>query len=130
MSRAVQKIYEAQRVAHSWTTASKRRFQVSAESRDAGEPGSPLADVTTAYRDFFELFCAFEEFGDFFHCQDFVTPDYENVEFFLPPYDRYEQFKRSGTPATTRVRAVGRRWSSSKTVTPDGRVGHEAPSRH
>lgn len=61
-----------------------------------GEPGSPLADVTDAYRDFFELFDGFDEFVDFFHFQDLVTPDYKEVQFFLP----FENFTRSGTPTT------------------------------
>jgi hypothetical protein len=63
----------------------------------AGEPGSPLADVTDAYADFFELFKGgFEEFVNFFHLQDLVTPNYEEVEFFL----KFKDFKHSGTPAT------------------------------
>lgn len=64
------------------------------------EPGSPLADVTNAYEDFFELFGrrkqGFTGFVDFFHLQDLVTPDYEEVRFYLP----FDNFKRSGTPAT------------------------------
>jgi hypothetical protein len=63
----------------------------------AGEPGSPLADVTNAYEDFFELFGGFTEFVDFFHLQDLVTPDYKEVRFYLP----FDNFERSGTPATT-----------------------------
>lgn len=61
-----------------------------------GEPGSPLADVTDAYADFFELFDGFQEFVEFFHFQDLVTRDYDRVEFYLP----FDNFKRSGTPAT------------------------------
>jgi hypothetical protein len=41
----------------------------------AEEPGSPLADVTTNYADFFELFCTFKQFVEFFHLQDLVTPE-------------------------------------------------------
>lgn len=43
-----------------------------------GEPGSPLAEVTTAYKDFFELFGqreqGFKGFVDFFHFQDLTAP--------------------------------------------------------
>lgn len=63
----------------------------------AGEPESPLADVITAYADFFELFEGFTEFVEFFHFQDLVTPDYKEVRFYLP----FDNFERSGTPATT-----------------------------
>lgn len=63
----------------------------------AGEPGSPLADVTTAYADFFALFDGFKEFVGFFHFQDLVTPDYAQIHFFLP----FENFRRAGTPSTT-----------------------------
>ncbi|WP_426225122.1 NAD(+)--rifampin ADP-ribosyltransferase [Pseudarthrobacter sp. DSP2-3-2b1] len=63
----------------------------------AGEPESPLADVLTAYADFFALFDGFKEFVDFFHFQDLVTPDYSEVLFFLP----FDGFKHRGTPATT-----------------------------
>ncbi|WP_224167251.1 hypothetical protein [Arthrobacter sp. StoSoilA2] len=65
-----------------------------------GEPDSPLADVATAYKDFFELFGqreqGFKGFVEFFHFQDLVTPDYEEVRFYLP----FDNFKRSGMPAT------------------------------
>ncbi|BAS11740.1 hypothetical protein AHiyo8_00430 [Arthrobacter sp. Hiyo8] len=57
----------------------------------------PLADVTNAYEDFFALFHGFKEFVDFFHFQDLMTPDYAEVLFYLP----FDNFKRSGTPATT-----------------------------
>ncbi|MFJ5695931.1 DUF6994 family protein [Arthrobacter sp. NPDC093125] len=65
----------------------------------ANEPGSPLADVTTAYKDFFELFGTFKGFVDFFHFQDLIVAgsDYQGIEYFLKP----NNFKRSGTPATT-----------------------------
>ena len=63
----------------------------------AGEPESPLTDVLNAYADFFALFDGFAEFVDFFHLQDLVTPDYDEVRFYLP----FENFKRRGTPATT-----------------------------
>jgi hypothetical protein len=62
----------------------------------AGEPESPLADVINAYADFFALFDGFKEFVEFFHFQDLVTPDYEEVRFYLP----FDNFKRSGMPAT------------------------------
>ncbi|MEX5300609.1 DUF6994 family protein [Kocuria sabuli] len=62
----------------------------------AGEPQSPLADVITAYADFFALFDGFPEFVDFFHFQDLVTPDYAEVRFHLP----FNNFERSGTPVT------------------------------
>ncbi|ALV43312.1 hypothetical protein AU252_20870 [Pseudarthrobacter sulfonivorans] len=63
----------------------------------AGEPGSPLADVINAYKDFFRLFDGFAEFVDFFHFQDLVTPDYKEVRFYLP----FDNFERSEAPATT-----------------------------
>ncbi|WP_240484323.1 DUF6994 family protein [Pseudarthrobacter sulfonivorans] len=63
----------------------------------AGEPESPLAGVLNAYADFFALFDGFKEFVDFFHLQDLVTADYDEVRFFLP----FDNFKRRGTPATT-----------------------------
>jgi hypothetical protein len=66
-----------------------------------GEPGSALADVTDAYKDFFELFGQREQgfigFVDFFHLQDLVTPDYTEVRFYLP----FKSFEHSGVPATT-----------------------------
>ncbi|WP_430227591.1 DUF6994 family protein [Pseudarthrobacter oxydans] len=67
----------------------------------AGEPESPLADVINAYADFFALFGEREEglkcFVDFFHFQDLVTTDYDEVRFFLP----FDNFQRRGTPKTT-----------------------------
>lgn len=57
---------------------------------------SPLADVLTAYGDVFALFEDFNEFVDFFHFQDLVSPDYGSVRFFLP----FEQFERNGAPRT------------------------------
>jgi hypothetical protein len=64
----------------------------------AGEEESPLTDVLYAYADFFKLFEGrFTEFVDFFHLQDLVTPDYDEVRFYLP----FDNFKRRGTPATT-----------------------------
>lgn len=67
----------------------------------AGEPESPLAGVLNAYADFFALFGRQEQgfrcFVDFFHFQDLVTPDHDDVRFFLP----FNSFKRPGTPATT-----------------------------
>jgi len=63
----------------------------------AGEPESPLADVINAYADFFALFEAFSEFVDFFHLQELVAPDYNEVQFFLP----FDNFKRPATPTST-----------------------------
>lgn len=64
----------------------------------AEEPGSPLADSTTAYKDFFELFGTFKGFVEFFHFEDLITPgsDYQEIEYFLEP----NAFTRAGTPAT------------------------------
>ena len=62
----------------------------------AGEPESPLADVIHAYEDFFSLFDGFAEFVDFFHLQDLVTSDYNEVLFYLP----FSDFKSSGLPTT------------------------------
>jgi hypothetical protein len=63
----------------------------------AGTPESPLDAALNAYADFFALFDGFREFVDFFHLQDLVTLDYDEVLFFLP----LDNFKRPGTPATT-----------------------------
>ncbi|PPB48023.1 hypothetical protein C4K88_16360 [Arthrobacter pityocampae] len=62
-----------------------------------GESGNPLSDVTRAYEDFFALFDGFKEFVDFFHFKDLVTLDYDAIQFYLP----FDNFERSGTPATT-----------------------------
>ncbi|MFJ6079317.1 DUF6994 family protein [Pseudarthrobacter sp. NPDC092419] len=64
----------------------------------AGEPGSPLADVITNYGDFFELFGTFENFVEFFHFQDLVTPE-GKIAFFLDE-DEDTVFTRPGVPAT------------------------------
>jgi hypothetical protein len=73
-----------------------------------GEPGSALADVTDAYKDFFELFGqreqGFKEFVDFFHFQDLVTPDYNAVRFYLP----FKNFEHSGVPTTIKDYATYR----------------------
>lgn len=61
----------------------------------AGEPGSPIAHVTTNYADFFELFGTFEQFVGFFHLQDLVTEG-GLINFFLP----LEDFERPGVPIT------------------------------
>lgn len=63
----------------------------------AGELWSPLAKVIKNYEDFFARFQGFEEFVEFFHFQDLVSPDYDEVQFFLP----LENFRRHGAPATT-----------------------------
>lgn len=63
----------------------------------AEEPGSPLDDVTTNYGDFFELFCTFKQFVEFFHLQDLVTPE-GKIDFFLGEEDK--NFDRPGVPAT------------------------------
>lgn len=61
-----------------------------------GQADSPLGDVLAAYDDFFALFKGFDEFVDFFHFQDLVTPDSQSVRFYLP----LEDFGRSGAPLT------------------------------
>lgn len=55
---------------------------------------SPLSDVLIAYRDFFAMFGGFAEFATFFHFQDLVTADFEQVRFFLP----FDDFARHGAP--------------------------------
>lgn len=62
----------------------------------AEDTDSPLADALSAYGDFFALFDGFREFVDFFHFQDLVTDDYQDVRFFLPLQD----FARPGVPRT------------------------------
>lgn len=62
----------------------------------AKEEGNRLSKATDAYADFFDLFVDFQQFVDFFHFQDLVTPNYEAVEFFLP----LENFNRPATPTS------------------------------
>ncbi|AMM31932.1 hypothetical protein SA2016_1251 [Sinomonas atrocyanea] len=62
----------------------------------AGEGESPLTAVLNAYADFLGLFNGFEEFVDFFHLQDLVTPDYSKIQFYLP----FESFEHPRTPVT------------------------------
>ena len=57
----------------------------------------PPRGVLNAYADFFALFERFAEFVDFLHPQDLVTPDYDEVRFYLP----FDNFERPGTPVTT-----------------------------
>ena len=59
-------------------------------------PGSPLADVISNYADFFNLFCTFEQFVEFFHLQDLVTPE-GRIAFFL---EEDENFRRPDVPTT------------------------------
>jgi hypothetical protein len=78
----------------------------------AEEPGSPLADVTTNYADFFKLFCTFTQFVEFFHLQDLVAPE-GKIDFFL---DEDENFRRPGVP-TTKDEYVKAREASLKFIT-------------
>lgn len=66
---------------------------------------SPLGETLARYGDFFELFCDFRGYVDFFLLQDLVTADYERVEFFMPfddfnppavpkHVDTYREFRR------------------------------------
>jgi hypothetical protein len=78
----------------------------------AEEPGSPLADVTSNYADFFKLFCTFKQFVEFFHLQDLVTPE-GKIDFFL---EEDENFKRPGVP-TTKDEYIRVREASLKFIT-------------
>jgi len=62
----------------------------------AGVSLSPLADVISAYREFFDLFEGFSEFVDFFFFHDLVSLDFESIKFFLP----FDDFNRPATPCT------------------------------
>lgn len=59
-----------------------------------GRTDSPLADVLSAYGDFFAIYEDFAEFVEFFHFQDLVVNDGEAIRFFLP----FEDFSRNGAP--------------------------------
>jgi len=61
-----------------------------------GGQDSPLADVLTAYSDFFALFSGFAEFVEFFHFQDLVEDNGERITFFLP----LDDFARHGAPVS------------------------------
>lgn len=53
-----------------------------------------LSDVCHAYRDFFDLFEGFPEFVGFFHFNDLVSDDFEQIWFVLP----FDDFTRQGAP--------------------------------
>jgi len=57
---------------------------------------SPLSNVLARYSSFFNLFENFKGYIEFFHLQDIVSDDFENVEFYLP----FDNFKRVPRPQT------------------------------
>jgi hypothetical protein len=48
---------------------------------------SPLYEVLKRYTDFFNLFCNFKGYVDFFLLHDLVSSDYSSVRFFLQHRD-------------------------------------------
>lgn len=58
-----------------------------------GRTDSPLADVLTAYSDFFDLFEDFDEFIEFFHYQDLVKSD-GGIRYMI----QFDEFSRHGAP--------------------------------
>ncbi len=49
---------------------------------------SPMTDCLLGYKDFFDLFCNFKGYVDFFFFQDLVTDDYTSIKF-LHPFDNF-----------------------------------------
>jgi len=45
---------------------------------------SPLGEVFQRYSDFFDLFCNFQSYVDFFLLQDLVTKNYDSINFWCP----------------------------------------------
>jgi hypothetical protein len=95
----------------------------------AEEPGSPLADVTTNYADFFELFCTFKQFVEFFHLQDFVTPE-GKIDFFLEEDENFKRPRRPNVEERVRQGSGGLAEVHHAARQPDGRLGREEPPRH
>lgn len=91
----------------------------------AEDADSPLADVLCAYGDFFALFDGFREFVDFFHFQDLVTDDYQDVRFFLPLQD----FARPGVPRTV-AEYVSYREAALSFIAARNRVIHAWVTKH
>jgi hypothetical protein len=57
---------------------------------------SPLYDVISRYKTFFELFGDFNGYVNFFLLQDLVLSDYSSIKFFLP----FDEFRSSPIPQT------------------------------
>ena len=57
---------------------------------------NPLADVLTGYEDFFDLFCNFKGYTDFFLLQDLVSEDASTVRPLMP----FDGFTTSPLPQT------------------------------
>ena len=57
---------------------------------------SPLTDTLTRYAKFFELFCDFRGYVEFFLLQDIVTEDCSAVRFFAP----FDDFRSSPLPGS------------------------------
>lgn len=91
------------------TIADRMDLTLECIRRFYADPGleTPLASTFSRYYDFFELFVDFRGYVDFWLFQDFVSADYEEVEFFLPfnefqmPYARdaleWEVFRANTT---------------------------------
>lgn len=55
---------------------------------------SPLSSVFSRYMDFFNLFCDFKGYVDFFLLQDLVSPDFSSIRYHL----KHDGFQQSPLP--------------------------------
>lgn len=55
---------------------------------------SPMTECLNAYSKFFDLFCNFKGYIDFFLFQDLVTEDYNEIKFLYP----FDDFKYNSLP--------------------------------
>lgn len=74
----------------------KDRFDLTVECirRHYSNETSPLADALARYGDFFQSFCDFPGYVEFFLLQDLVTDDCSAVRFFAP----FDDFRTSPLP--------------------------------
>ena len=74
------------------------RFDLTVECirRHYLDEASPLSPVLARHAEFFELFCDFSGYVEFFHLQDLVNEGTSTVRFFMPFHD----FAASPLPAT------------------------------
>jgi len=86
------------------------------------EKESPLTDVLSRYRWFFELFTDFKGYADFFLLQDMVESDYSGILFFHPfngfePWplpktvDEYMRYKERSTSFIKKRNLRIKRWA-------------------
>ncbi len=76
----------------------KDRFDLALECirRYYAKEESPMSAVLEANGAFFELFCSFRGYVDFFYLQDLVTEDYGAVRYFIKNSDLYHVFYPQG----------------------------------